>query len=44
MFLAATTVRAQDRNFQIIGIVTDSITKEPLVSIYVTTGKLGAHP
>lgn len=41
--LAATTVSAQDRKFQITGTITDSVTKEPLVGVYVTTGKLGAQ-
>lgn len=34
---------AQDRKFQITGTVIDSVTKEPLVGVYVTTGKQGAQ-
>ena len=45
LFLSFGTViaGAQEKRFQITGTVTDSVTKEPLVGVYVTTGKLGAQ-
>lgn len=37
------SVSAQDKGFNISGTVTDSLTHEPLVGVYVTTGKYGAQ-
>lgn len=36
-------VKAQTATYKIYGTITDSLTKEPLPGVYVTTGKLGAQ-
>lgn len=37
------TAGAQNAKYSISGIVTDSISKEPLMGVYITTGKQGAQ-
>lgn len=43
LLTAAGVVSAQNKNFQITGTVIDSLTNEPLVGVYITTGKIGAQ-
>ncbi len=43
LFSVSTSVVGQNNRFNISGVVTDSTTHEPLVGVYVTTGKLGAQ-
>ncbi len=43
LLFGTTTLHAQQKEFNISGIVLDTATKEPLMGVYVTTGKEGAQ-
>lgn len=43
MLISTAGVSAQDEKFNITGTVMDSLTNEPLVGVYITTGQQGAQ-